>query len=63
VDGVGYQAYDLPQGNQADEDSQSTADSQATGAPESALKLDQLRNLGLIVLLIGVFLLLLAVWR
>ena len=63
ADGVGYQAYDLPQGNQADGESQSTADSPGTGSPESALKLEQLRNLGLIVLLIGVFLLLLAIWR
>jgi serine/threonine protein phosphatase PrpC len=63
TDGVGYRAYDLPSGNQVEGEAQSTADSQLTGSPESALKLDQLRNLGLIVLLIGVFILLLVVWR
>jgi protein phosphatase len=61
VDGVGYRAYDLPPGNGGEGEASAT-DSQLIGSPDS-FTLDRLRNLGLIVLLVGVFFLLLAVWR
>jgi len=38
-------------------------ESSTPSASASALSLDRLRNLGLIVLLLGVLMLLLAVWR
>ena len=60
AEGVGYQAYPLPPGTQESIGSQ-VVDS--TGSPGSVLTLDRLRNLGLIVLLLGVLMLLLAVWR
>jgi PPM family protein phosphatase len=53
AEGVGYQAYQLPQ---------ATPRADAV-SPDSALSLDRLRNLGLIALLLGVLMLLLAVWR
>jgi serine/threonine protein phosphatase PrpC len=61
TDGVGYRAFDLPPANQAD--GETSARESLSGSPESALTLDRLRNLGLIVLLVGVLFLLLAVWR
>jgi PPM family protein phosphatase len=64
AEGVGYQAYQLPQ---AGGQSETAPAQQAEPAPgttsESALTLDRLRNLGLIALLLGVLMLLLAVWR
>jgi protein phosphatase len=63
ADGVGYQTYDVPAAGHQAEDAAPVTDSQLTGSSESALTLDRLRNLGLIVLLVGVLLLLLAVWR
>jgi protein phosphatase len=60
AEGVGYQAYQLPPtGNQSDPSAPPVGD---PAAPESILTLDRLRNLGLIVLVIGVLMLLLAVW-
>ncbi len=63
ADVVGYRTYDPPSGNPADGEATSVGDSRFIGSPESALKLDRLRNLGLIMLLVGVLFLLLAVWR
>jgi protein phosphatase len=58
AEGVGYQTYQLPAaGNQSDTDATPVGDS------GSILTLDRLRNLGLIALLLGVLMLLLAVWR
>jgi serine/threonine protein phosphatase PrpC len=50
---VGYQAYQLPQATPPAE----------VMSRDSAISLDRLRNLGLIALLLGVLMLLLAVWR
>jgi PPM family protein phosphatase len=64
AEGVGYQTYQLPQasppGETATPEGMESSPSSASG---SALSLDRLRNLGLIVLLLGVLMLLLAVWR
>lgn len=60
--GVGYQAYQPPQG---DDSTKITAPG-APGSPdqhESTISLDRLRNLGLIALLLGMLMLLLAKWR
>jgi protein phosphatase len=58
AEAVGYQTYQLPPtGTQADPGAAHAGDS------GSILSLDRLRNLGLIVLLLGVLMLLLAVWR
>jgi protein phosphatase len=60
AEGVGYQTYQLPPtGNQSDSGAAQVSDSAAS---ESILTLDRLRNLGLIVLVLGVLMLLLAVW-
>ena len=60
AEGVRYQAYQLPPtGNQSDPGATEVNDS---AAPESILTLDRLRNLGLIILVLGVLMLLLAVW-
>ena len=62
--GVGYQAYQLPSaGNQSDRGASQLEDSAREGPSESALTLDRLRNLGLIAILLGALMLLLAVWR
>ena len=64
ADGVGYQSYQLPQpGTQSETGSPPAGESPPGNASESALTLDRLRNLGLIALLLGVLMLLLAVWR
>lgn len=62
-DGVGYQAFQVSSApNQAD--SAATASDRSPGSESgSALTLDRLRNLGLIVLLLGALVFLLAVWR
>jgi PPM family protein phosphatase len=58
AEAVGYQTYQLPPtGTQADPGATHAGDS------GSILSLDRLRNLGLIALLLGVLMLLLAVWR
>jgi protein phosphatase len=61
IEGVGYQTYQMP-GLQGDGASP-TADSLPPGSSESVLPLERLRNLGLIAILLGVLILLLAVWR
>jgi serine/threonine protein phosphatase PrpC len=60
AEGIGYQAYPLPPGTQ---ESTSGPVPDPAGSPGTVLTLDRLRNLGLIVLLLGVLMLLLAVWR
>jgi PPM family protein phosphatase len=60
--GVGYQAYQLPQGEGSSEITAPGATG-SPGQPENTLSLDRLRNLGLIVILLGVLMLLLAKWR
>lgn len=60
AEGVGYQTYQLPPGgNQSDPGAAQVGDSAAS---ESILTLDRLRNLGLIILILGVLMLVLAVW-
>jgi serine/threonine protein phosphatase PrpC len=64
AEGVGYQTYQLPQASPPGETGTPEGmESSASSASGSALSLDRLRNLGLIVLLLGVLMLLLAVWR
>jgi serine/threonine protein phosphatase PrpC len=59
AEGVGYQTYQLPAAsNESDPSAAQVGDS---AAPESILTLDRLRNLGLIMLVLGVLILLLAV--
>jgi serine/threonine protein phosphatase PrpC len=63
AEGVGYQTYQIPQPGSASEGGVSPATDSPPPARESELTLDRLRNVGLIVLLLGVLMLLLAVWR
>jgi PPM family protein phosphatase len=64
VEGVGHQTYQLPPaGGQVEAGSSHQSESAPAATPESALTLDRLRNLGLIAILLGVLMLLLAVWR
>ena len=64
AEGVGYQTYQLPQASPPGETGTAEGmESSTSSASGSALSLDRLRNLGLIVLLLGVLMLLLAVWR
>ena len=61
-DGVGYQSYRIsaPTNQQ---DSDNAADTSTSSSDAGTIALDRLRNLGLIMLLVGVVMLLLAVWR
>jgi serine/threonine protein phosphatase PrpC len=64
AEGVGYQSYELPSaGGQSEAESSHQPESTPATTSESSLILDRLRNLGLIALLLGVLMLLLAVWR
>ena len=64
AEGVGYQAYQLPQASPPPEGGPpEEMESSASPISDSALSLDTLRNLGLIAILLGVLMLLLAVWR
>jgi protein phosphatase len=60
AEGLGYQTYQLPPTETPSDPGAGPAGDSA--APESILTLDRLRNLGLIVLVLGVLMLLLAVW-
>jgi PPM family protein phosphatase len=62
-DGVGYRSYSPPSGSGQADPSPEPADPKPTGESGSTVTLDRLRNLGLIALLLGVLMLLLAVWR
>ena len=61
-DGVGYQSYRIsaPTNQQ---DSDNASDTPTPSSDAGTIALDRLRNLGLIMLLVGVVMLLLAVWR
>lgn len=61
-DGVGYQSYRIsaPTNQQ---DSDNAPDTPTSSSDAGTIALDRLRNLGLIMLLVGVVMLLLAVWR
>jgi protein phosphatase len=61
-DGVGYQSYNVAPPEAADAGADQP-DPGSSGEAGSVLTLDRLRNLGLIVLVLGVLMLLLAVWR
>jgi PPM family protein phosphatase len=64
AEGVGYQTYQLPQPSPSGEaGTPEGMESAPSSASDSALSLDRLRNLGLIAILLGVLMLLLAVWR
>jgi PPM family protein phosphatase len=60
AEGVGYQSYQLPPAGSPSDPSAGQGGDSAT--PESILNFERLRNLGLIVLVLGVLVLLLAVW-
>jgi len=63
-DAVGYQSYNLPSPTSSDPATPDPGSPQLDASSDSsAALLDRLRNLGLIVLLLGVLMLLLAVWR
>jgi protein phosphatase len=62
AEGVGYQTYQFPSAGDQD-DLSITPETPSTRSPESAPPLDRLRNVGLIALVLGVLILLLAVWR
>ena len=58
--GVGYRNYQAPESPPPDTTQESPL---PHSNPDSTLSLDRLRNLGLIAILLGVLMLLLAVWR
>jgi len=62
-DGVGYRSYQVPSATAPAEPDTDQPEPGTTGEAGSVVSLDRLRNLGLIVLLLGVLMLLLAVWR
>jgi PPM family protein phosphatase len=63
AEGVGYQTYQFPSAGSPGDDQSPAAEAPPTAPPESALPFDRLRNVGLIALVVGVLILLLAVWR
>jgi serine/threonine protein phosphatase PrpC len=64
ADGVGYRTYEIPAtSTEPDARSAPPADPPSHRAPNSASTLEHLRSLGLIVVILGVLMLLLAVWR
>jgi protein phosphatase len=64
AEGVGYQTYQIPPPTGSEEHGSGQLDESSTSrSSDSALSLDRLRNLGLIMLLVGVLMFLLAVWR
>jgi protein phosphatase len=64
TDGVGYSTYQLPPGT-AEPDADTTTESEPLPprTPNSSSTLEHLRSLGLIVVILGVLMILLAVWR
>ena len=63
AEGVGYQTYQLPQASSPAETGTPEGMEASPSSADSAISLDRLRNLGLIAILLGVLMLLLAVWR
>ena len=61
-DGVGYQSYRISASNNQ-QDSDNPGDTSTPSSDAGTIALDRLRNLGLIMLLVGVVMLLIAVWR
>ena len=61
-DGVGYQSYRISAPT-SQQDSDNASDTSTPSSDAGTIALDRLRNLGLIMLLVGVVMLLLAVWR
>jgi PPM family protein phosphatase len=61
-DGVGYQSYRISASNNQ-QDSDNPADTSTSSSDAGTIALERLRNLGLIMLLVGVVMLLIAVWR
>jgi PPM family protein phosphatase len=63
-DGVGYRTYELPSAaDEPDPQSPSPVSDQATRPANSSSTMAHLRSLGLLVVLLGMIMLLLAVWR
>jgi hypothetical protein len=60
---VGYQSYRISSATSQQDSEAGPPDAISGDHSTSAATLDRLRNLGLIVLLLGVLMLLLAVWR
>jgi PPM family protein phosphatase len=63
ADGVGYRTYDLPPATEPEPESDPPPDTPPPRGADSVSTLEHLRSLGLIVVVIGVLMLLLAVWR
>jgi PPM family protein phosphatase len=63
ADGVGYRAYHVPSSGPQTEETGQVGDGSPSRPPESVFSPDLVRNLGLIALILGVLVLLLAVWR
>jgi serine/threonine protein phosphatase PrpC len=64
ADGVGYRSYEIPATAAApDNESSPPPEPPPSRTPNSASTLEHLRSLGLIVVILGVLMLLLAVWR
>jgi serine/threonine protein phosphatase PrpC len=64
TDGVGYSIYQLPSDTaEPDADTATESEPLPLRTPNSSSTLEHLRSLGLIVVLLGVLMLLLAVWR
>jgi PPM family protein phosphatase len=63
AEGVGYRAYHVPSAGVQPDDPAQVGAIQSDGPSESVFSPDRLRNLGLIALILGVLVLLLAVWR
>ena len=64
TDGVGYSTYQLPPGTaEPDADTTTECEPLPPRTPNSSSTLEHLRSLGLIVVILGVLMILLAVWR
>jgi PPM family protein phosphatase len=63
ADGVGYRTYDLPPATEPEPESDPPPDTPPPRGANSVSTLEHLRSLGLIMVVIGVLMLLLAVWR
>ena len=62
-EGIGYRSYYIPAASNPTDSGGTPPDTAPADESASGLLLDRLRNLGLIVLVLGVVMLLLAVWR
>jgi serine/threonine protein phosphatase PrpC len=63
AEGVGYQTYQIPSSDEQSDTPSEAAEAAPPRPPEPALPFDRLRSVGLIALVVGVLILLLAVWH